>query len=162
MADYIELEYIESTGTQYIDTNINTNISNLKVKLSFCASGNYVNNLIISSDYWYTGCYWLSIYQNNYRWYLGYTDGAIEPEAVSTNVFIDIETSDSNIKIGNNIYTANVTTRTGTNKLCLLGNTNNEFNISGKLSYCKIYSGEILVRDFIPVNRKSDNEICRF
>ena len=165
--DYTQLEYIESTGTQYIDTGVSRDSSNIEIELGFqisaIQSGKSVifegNNLSSSGQGW-------SLFTNSSQWSL------IQP-GISYNNFGSEDTNRKNIKIniaGTVIsITGDLTKSTdwsgfGTgNAWCskpiiIPSNTSGE-NMPEKIYYLKIKKDNILVRDYIPAIRHSDGAI---
>lgn len=161
--ELLQVEYIESTGTQYIDTgfipNSNTSIemkvsstSNGNISL-YCArgvSGNQdktytaflMNRSYLRVDY--SGTSYANImkvkgstpYQYIQNKNLVYIDG----ELVKT-------LNEEEFSSEYNMYL--LASHRGENEITNIGNV--------KLYYCKIWDGETLVRDFIPCYRKADN-----
>lgn len=166
-SDYQQVEYIQSTGTQYIDTGYKTNETtefNLKVETtnpelawdgciigsrtqynatdSFVLCLNYANlglHCQLVSGQHQTGGYVLNegIHTYNYKngeLYINDTR-ALAREKVNTQSTLNLY-----------IFKLNQTSPDGR-------------GFRGKLYYCKLYDNGILVRDFVPCYRKSDNVI---
>ena len=165
---YQQVEYIESTGTQYIDTGI-TPDTTLEFDTTFNTSNNFSQETIrygcifgsrISSakaDVQLT-TYSEFGYKGTIRWGNNYGDNAW----LSNNVKI-------NAKLKNNMYYVDNTEIRSTTI-----EASNDYNIyifalnqSGtaiqhgklKLYTFKLWKNDVLVRDFIPCYRKSDNVI---
>lgn len=143
----VELEYIESTGTQYLDTGITVNKSDNKELIMSCQLGN---------DSSYAGA-------NGYMQYqASITGGAKGILKISYKNNIETIYFNDVLKLTQDWTSA----YSGTNvKLGIfkLGETNNTwYNSSaqqiGKLYYYKLYDNGTLIRDFIPVKRISDNK----
>ena len=143
----VELEYIESTGTQYLDTGITVNKSDNKELIMSCQLGN---------DSSYAGA-------NGYMQYqASITGGAKGILKISYKNNIETIYFNDVLKLTQDWTSA----YSGTNvKLGIfkLGETNNTwYNSSaqqiGKLYYYKLYDNGTLIRDFIPVKRMSDNK----
>lgn len=165
--NYQQVEYIESTGSQYIKTNITpTSNSKIETEISFdnlnqqcvwCARGTdittntftcfYISNSGIRFDYY-----------NNNSINTGYTPtiGAkIKITADKNKLYIDdILKSTHNIK-----------TFTAGNPINIMASyTENQSSNLSNYSYYKLYSFKVydndtLVSDFVPCYRKSDGEI---
>ena len=153
----VELEYIESTGTQYIDTGIKAS-KNLKVEadIDVSAASGWV---MILGDYT-SGSYFSWWRQNTtmYAYYgsnnktLAELTGKRKYISNNTNNIWSIDTSKITVtpnssdfsKDGNNLY------------LFSVNNGGNYNKASMKLYSCKIYDNGTLVRDFIPAKRVSD------
>ena len=155
----VELEYIESTGTQYIDTGIKAS-KNLKVEadIDVSAASGWV---MILGDYT-SGSYFSWWRQNTtmYAYYgsnnktLAELTGKRKYISNNTNNIWSIDTSKITVtpnssdfsKDGNNLY------------LFSVNNGGNYNKASMKLYSCKIYDNGTLVRDFIPARRISDGK----
>ena len=155
----VELEYIESTGTQYIDTGIKAS-KNLKVEadIDVSAASGWV---MILGDYT-SGSYFSWWRQNTtmYAYYgsnnktLAELTGKRKYISNNTNNIWSIDTSKITVtpnssdfsKNGNNLY------------LFSVNNGGNYNKASMKLYSCKIYDNGTLVRDFIPAKRISDGK----
>ena len=162
---YQEVEYIESSGTQRINTGFVAN-NNTRVILKYQSNPSVNTNLIWGSDGSSSGRFNL-YYEANNNYKLGYgvqleTSTSIAPTSNKT-----ICDWDKNVvKIGNDTYTFNSETFTisGT-QLTLFSNSSwaSQGNQSAwKLYSCQIYDNGTLVRNFIPCYRKSDNVIGLF
>ena len=165
--EYIPLEYIESTGTQWIDSGIASN-SNIKFAAKFNMNentGNVIVGFTINDEsrafrlFNYEGGCWLD-YGSGQR--LNRINGG----ALSIGTTYEVE-------VGNR-YVKNLVTNTNIIGSSAVGafsydNTINIFkgyddtsHSSGKIYYLKIYENDILVRDMIPVRRLSNNSICMY
>lgn len=153
------LEYIESTGTQYIDTGIKAS-KNLKVEADIDVSpasgwvmilGDYTNGSYFS--WWRQNTTMYAYYGSNNKT-LAELTGKRKYIANDTNNIWSIDTSKITVtpnssdfsKNGNNLY------------LFSVNNGGNYNKASMKLYSCKIYDNNTLVRDFIPAKRISDNK----
>lgn len=158
-AEFQEVEYIESSGTQYINSGY-APTDNTEVKLSFSNDTTGENAFLfgsrISTSSGQFGCY-----RDGYGVYLGrYQNSDISSGITSANY----------ISLKKNVFTVNETQITFTNTL-----ENNVYNIfifkintagsssangaKYQLKYFKIYNNGTIVRDFVPCYRKADNEI---
>ena len=171
--EYIELEYIESTGTQWIDTgfhpdNLNTTRFMIMCQFTGGESGDWLVNGISSRQG--TGFYvgMTDTTRNQFVYLYDATD-------VYTNVSIpnrfglytyDYNGLDRYVKItsgSSTLVNASLSTITPSTKpsIVIFGyNNRNEDGSpnprSEKIYYCKIYSEGVLVHDFVPAKR-SDN-----
>lgn len=143
----VVLEYIESTGTQYIDAGITVNKNDNKELIMSCQLGNDDN---------YAGA-------NGYMQYqASITGGAKGILKISYKNNIEKTYFNDTLKLTKDWTSA----YSGTNvKLGIfrLGEINNTwYNSSawqiGKLYYYKLYDNGTLIRDFIPVKRISDSK----
>ncbi len=167
---YIELEYIESSRTQYIDTGVNAD-SNLQVVLDMAYSSvtnnNYTNiGAIKYDDTVTTGDkyrrYHMLQQGGNLRQYTNTSSTNIGQADTNRHIF--------NFDVPNNKYyvdqeeTTLVTSAFDTHlNYWLFGRNSDRTNLrylsSMKIYNCKMYYNNELVRNFIPCYRKSDNEI---
>lgn len=153
------LEYIESTGTQYIDTGIKAS-KTLKVEADIDVSpasgwvmilGDYTNGSYFS--WWRQNTTMCAYYGSNNKT-LAELTGKRKYISNNTNNIWSIDTSKITVapnssdfsKNGNNLY------------LFSVNNGGNYNKASMKLYSCKIYDNGTLVRDFIPAKRISDNK----
>ena len=163
---YTELEYIESTGTQYIDTNISisttSNSGNTKMELKIKFEQTDTNERVIiasnnNSNIWflaYNGTN--AVYANsNYNWTASLTSTQkTSPFIISSNV--------ANIYADSTLMASNY--RTNSTFRFFRSPDNWTQNYSGiyKLYYCKIWDkDENLIADFIPV-KDSNNVVCLY
>lgn len=155
----VELEYIESTGTQYIDTGIKAS-KTLKVEADIDVSpasgwvmilGDYTSGSYFS--WWRQNTTIYAYYGSNNKT-LAELTGKRKYISNNTNNIWSIDTSKITVapnssdfsKNGNNLY------------LFSVNNGGNYNKASMKLYSCKIYDNGTLVRDFIPAKRISDSK----
>lgn len=160
-SEYVQLKYIESTGTQYIDLNLTTSID---TKFTVDYAVTKYSGAIIGS------------YANTYQGYTLITNSAGELQfrgyantIGKTGVVLPTNTRYTDtLSYGNLIHASNEykgtadysgSELTNTYLFARLNNGNFDLFSSIKLYGCKIYEDEILVRDLIPCYRKADNEI---
>ena len=169
-ASYTPVEYIGNSGAQYIDTNYSLN-SNAKIEMKvdftnnnrqeciFCgrdfnSGGTGINNFTVFK-------FANSLYRMDYN-------------SVGTNFSHSVSASTPYIYVmdKNNLYENNTLIRTETaatftttNSLFLMAARNGNAAVNnwmqGKLYYCKIWDGDTLVRNFIPV-KDQDNIPCLY
>lgn len=164
-ADCIELEYIESPSTQYIDTGI---ILNSNIKIEDWINGEGLNGSdgtgsMFRFKYGFNNNYFLA-YGSNVN-FLKYSDNPKD-----LNIFYKFTMAKGIQKIEPDIlsYTDNTTLSSYPTKTITLfalregsGDMNyNKFSAS-KRQKCKIYEGETLIRNFIPV-LDSNNIACLY
>jgi competence protein ComGC len=163
---YVNLEYIQSTGTQYIDTGYVPN-STTKVEMDCDITASAVwlfgsRTTTGSSDSF-------GVYLNSDTQYwirIGSSDSTSEykPNVTSTLGRYTIYASNANFKQDNQSltsYSANNTT--GSNNM-YIGTINvagipDNRRLTGKIYSVKIWDDNTLVRNMIPAKRNSDNEI---
>ncbi len=170
---YTQLEYIESTGTQYIDTeyDLDTNNLTIKTKIREIGSKTGENDICGNQD------------TRNNRFVVGYY-GANSSFAYNrtgtnpapANATIDlIRTNDNEITyvydginqtkyiIANGIkgseavFSQAIYPSSNTIKIFQTGNDN--YFLSCQIKYLQLISDDILVRNFIPAKRNSDGEV---
>lgn len=155
-SEYNLLNYIESTGTQYIDTGIIPN-NNTVVKISIKKSGDiidYERLCGVVNDF--------ELLRNNTLNFIFRAD--------NTNIYDDIDISNEkfkvlqfgkgNIFINNNIvYSYSNRFSTDKNLYLFYSNGSDRYG-SFKLQYCKIYENDELIRNFLPV--LNDNIPCLY
>ena len=145
-----EIEYLESSGTQWIDTGVIPD-SNTIVQFKF-VNLNITGDVIIgyftddTNDWRFfnhaSACYFDT--PNSER----IADGNIYQ-----NTLYELELGNyyvKNLDTGINIVSGNATSYTGISSITL-NNYNNVSFSKNRWYYVKIYSGSVLVRDFIPV-----------
>lgn len=161
--DYQEVEYIESTGTQYIDTGFIPS-SNTSIEIKVISTGNTHTALYCARNAYSVKTYTAHLLNGNQlRVDYGSTMNTIAnyskdvPHIYKQNknlVYVDNQL----VKTMENIeFTAqyNMFLFAAHTEGTSIGNIGNTL----KLYYCQIYDGDVLVRKFIPCYRKSNGEI---
>ena len=151
---YTPVEYIESTGVQYIETGVHaTKTLKTQMKILMTAvTGDVIFGFSTSSD---TNDYRLFNYGN--KWYFD-----IPPNnrnyggTFSLNTAYNIEIGNNYIKnldTGSNIISSTATTFNQTTETLKLFNSGyGSVYSKGRIYYLKIFDGDTLLRDFIPVS----------
>lgn len=163
---YQQVEYIQSSGTQYINTDVSLyDVEDHKIILDIAPTEFYNYNIIWGSTYdadtfegWVHVDGLLAMRYNYIRYG---SDNTIEVN----NRYL-IEAGKSNINLSNSIYKKVNGTSYGSNTVntkitdakFLLFLSGSDYG-KHKLYSCKLYKSGILVRNFIPCYRKVDNEI---
>lgn len=167
-AEYQEVEYIQSSGTQYVDTGVvATNGFEMETKIAITATSEYYAVIC--------GAHELSApYKRNFVAY-AQTAGKIEIDAgdLITQTAVSLNEGANVIKASNisnnfslsindvpySVSGGGATTAYSSRTLYLLwcNGYNLGAPLTGKLYYHKMYTGGALVRDFVPCYRKSDN-----
>ena len=162
--EYTQVDYLEATGTQYIDTNFKPN-QDTSLYVTFDTSNDDRSAQFIagarttSETKGYTLLYWKT---NSKKMYSAYGAGNIQSNyqyilGEKISLFLD----KNKYYINNVLYT----THTYTNFQCdynlALFTVNNSGTFDsqrlyGKIYECKIYDNNKLIRNFIPVIRNSD------
>ena len=159
-SEYQQVEYIEGTGTQYIDTNVNVE-EDVGVYMK-------LNALDLSQDRTFFGSYdngygwWVGAYSGLYFRWFDYLRTYNEPVINTTDVF-DIEFNYYNDGLFESKF-YNIKNRiekrvTYNSPIWLFGRYNGTVFNEIRVYECKITKGQEIVRDFIPCYRKSDNAI---
>ena len=166
---YQRVEYIESTGTQYINTGVNPNPSTTKIETVFQLTNNTIVNQRIFGcrQNWQTVTTLCSIFWNNKKnaircdWV-----GNTITQAENFNLNTDIKIICQNNKVViNDIEYRGITVKSNDylnipiyiNTFTDNGNfDSNQSHAYAKWKTFKIYDNDTLVRDFIPCYRKSD------
>ncbi|MBS7388551.1 MAG: hypothetical protein KIG30_08325 [Eubacteriales bacterium] len=161
--EYQEVEYIESTGTQYIDTGYyataNTKVlTDVKV-LSVPARNAWIfgsRNSDVTSRY---ELIWINS-ANEYRFYYGTNNYTFSGVPSTGELAITIASTGATIN-GVSVTPA-AATISSTNSMyifsCHGGTASNETSYMRLFSF-KIYEGNTLMHDFVPCYRKSDNAV---
>lgn len=173
---YTLLSYIQSSGRQYINTGIVPS-ANTSIELDFMYLGTSYNGWTalygergsIASTYF---CFFINTADpsasNPYVSpnYAGFDPGSSAGVQISTNTRYTIKTDNGNLYINGSLNSSLSTyntlkTSTVPFYLFALGTTSGvqNRNISARCYSFKMYDGETLIRDYIPVKRNSDG-VC--
>ena len=165
-AEYQRVEYIESTGAQYIDTGV-IGKSDIKMHTEMSFIDFPAQNSPIFGSYGNSQrCYLLSYASGGYFSATGAAGLTSTSQiALNTKYKIDVDFTTGNQKLiidGVTAATNNNTTVLNTGKPIFLfgynydGGFDTRFPISMRLYSLKLYDNGNLIRDFIPCYRKSD------
>lgn len=166
--DIIQLEWIEGTGVQYIDTGVKGG-SSCSYEIKFiCSStsiiGNYQGILGYSSS---TQVTFPKIFQDNNS--TGTSTSSLYAQSYGTGSKVNVNLgniANQTVTVkynGTTVYLDGtskgnlVNTGWGNENICV--NINNTSKGVSKIFYVKMYTDGVLVRDFIPALRKSDYEV---
>ena len=159
-AAYQEVAYIQSTGTQYIDTGVQPTVS---TKINFGINMAEETGAVIIGDC--TGEGYPGDYQDwrifNYSGvaYFDVGESRVNSGAFAANTYYDVECGNFYVKL-NGTTVAQGTTVTGnpigTFTAKIFYRTSGATFSKGRLYYLKMYNGATLIRDFVPCYRKSD------
>ena len=162
-SDYKQLEYIESTGTQYIDTEFVGN-NNSRILIDFYADTMTQNTALFGSrdssnenslSSWYINSVSVATGKLRADYYSSTSTSGIYQFANSDtgNRYL-LDYNKNTVTMGNDSHTFTETTfSTPSNILlltCNLGTTADTRRWKGKIYSCKIYDNNVLTRDFIP------------
>lgn len=171
--EYKRLEYIQSTGTQYIDTGIPLT-SNSRIVMDcelttvsgtqcfFCSRTEATTTDTTSNTLFAIG----STYRKEY-----YGESKTVTNSDGANKRIIVDNNKNNIKIGGASLTfSSVSDITSPMNCYLMASTILENDTVGtfsnfaymKLYSCQIYDNDVLLRNFVPCQRKSDSALGLF
>lgn len=177
VSPYIELDYIQSSGTQYIDTGVQVKSGyKIEAKFNHTPNSNSFNAVFGGRTNWNDNqlTYCNRAEGSNTRKMIAYRYET-KPTWAATYTGADVT-----MVYDKNVFTINDGTHTQTQTLTdytfsdphtlfIFGLNHNgavetDSMINMKLYYFKIYDygTETLLRDFIPVKRISDDEICLY
>lgn len=174
--DYVRLEYIQSNGSQYIDTKIQ-DTSKVELQLEFVAVNTNYNLVYGSQKGQNNTAIRRSVLLNNDTYKFGLSSGSVAKlVSLSTNSAISIGVKynlvakfsdipelilDDDISVSNRVSD---NASTGLNDYLFCYNIDGRYNYISRIKMyaAKIYKKGVLVRDFIPVKRLSDNAIGMF
>ena len=162
---YTQVDYIESSGTQYIDTGYYGNL-NTEVQIKATNSSSNLDRQLfgdITTSSQAISCN-LSLSTRLTSRFGNKSVGLTFGDYVSENeIFTLIENKDGIYINNSQIATFDTTDNFSTPNSLLLLTRNSASGAgtvwNGKLYYTKIYDNNMLVRDFIPCYRNSDNEV---
>lgn len=166
--NYIPLEYLENTGTQYIDTGVvPTNKTKWVLDYQFLADTN-----INGEETAQNGC---GFWSDSERFVIGYGGGqlnvAIGVNGISTvngdtarHTFI-LDVPNKKGYVDNNVISCNYTSFAGKESICIFnrkenGNTSKYIHC-GRLYGSSIYENGVLIRDYIPA-LNPENVACLY
>lgn len=154
--EYQEVEYIKSTGSQFINTGFKPN-SNSAVEMQVSDCANDGNLFGAYNGSWTTG---FGVYENKVsakNFYIHYYSNAQVSTTPPEKYVVKLTQGDLYID-GVRVYDGSVKSFSVNYPMYLLG-ANNSGVLSAKsckLYYCKVYDNDVLVRDFVPCYRNSD------
>lgn len=156
---YTELEYIQSSGTQYINTGIVPSTA-LITEITFACESNGIAENAIFGSAWSASGYFFMVYSgiNGFRWHScgGYAD-AVVSDVTAKHIAI---CQKGKLTLDGMEYTFSASGSDSTNAVRLFGVTSNEgytgaANGIYKLYRCKMHNGDTVYRDFIPCKNAS-------
>ena len=153
---YKKLEYIQSTGTQYIDTLVNIEANKpitLRVVCDCSFNNTGVGNGVgttISGNIFYFGTY-----NGSYCYGLGKVDGETSVAADTERRIHDLDAVGKKLTISGKLSLTGLSFATPTaSRTFWLP----QWGQGIKLYSCQIYDNGTLIRDYIPAKRISDNK----
>ena len=159
--EYQEVEYIESSGTQYIDSGIKPNQDTKTILKCKVAELPNVDNALFDTRETRYGLFLTFGGNNQFNTYDYSGSSQVAQQFNTTDVFV-VELKNKLVINGTEVYDKGSLTFTCQNNLFFFaGNNNGSANWYSKYKMysLKIMDGSTLVRDFIPCYRKSDGVI---
>lgn len=166
--EYQQVEYLQSTGTQYVDTGIllSDNYERVEVKLNVTSANNRSRYFSSWSDSLNRGA--IIAYGTSTNplgnIYVGSTDYSITNTAINTDYTIDL-TADNGLLTGsycgvnvNKSYNGSVVTGYKIGLFCEFNNQGASGQCTAKIYYFRLHTSAGLQRDYIPCYRKLDNK----
>ena len=168
---YEELEYITATGTQWIDTGILA-ASDIKAEVKFKPTINNSTYSVLGGrdgERANTFTIFTRVSGGTIRLDYGNNQSPIsQTQSVSTENWNFITKDGANNYFnGSAISNNSAETFASTTNSIYLFTLNNNGTVStypfiGSIAYCKIWKAGVLVRNLVPVKRKSDDVVCMF
>ena len=157
---YTEVEYIESTGTQYIDTNF---VASINTRLQLQTLFNTTSNLGLYGGQVQDADTGLRVFTSGNTLYVAHGGNRYQQtHSFSSNTIYTIDHTHTKFLInGASTYrTSSGTDYRNTNlAICRCnGFSGTIYTLNGRIYYCKIWDNDVLKRDFIPCIRNSDNK----
>ena len=150
-----EVEYLESTGTQYIDTGIVVTSTTRIRALASCATtvngflfGSYADSTYIGAQY-YSG---LGLRVFCGRAATNYSQSGF---VVGTAYLYDIDNSNGSISIDGSLVKTTGTSGGVGGIICAFRNNEQTESVNCKFYSIQVWDNGVLVRDFIPVRKGS-------
>ena len=154
IGNYIPIEYLESTGTQYIDTGISG-----EGTWNIVAQSEETNKNRILVARGISGHVWFAATISGY-WGVASDSSTLVPNTTKVNATIIFETDKISGTVNGRSFERTKSISVNWNNYMLLGYDNNYLFI-GKLFSAKFIQNNILIRDFIPV-LDENNIPCMF
>jgi hypothetical protein len=164
--DYTRLEYIQSSGTQFIDTGIafssaNYNKAKLSVDMDAAnASGAYEVNGTGTSG---SNCFYIGNYNGTVVYGHGTNDASTGKTHQTGRCKYTIDAKNRTVSadgMSDVSFTPQSPTGSVNLRLCGFGRTNGTATgFSGKFYAAQIWIDDVLVRDFVPCYRNNDGEV---
>lgn len=156
-SEYQEVEYIKSTGTQYIDTEIKPN-QNTSIEVKGFLIGEH------SNSYCGANPYFVITSGNTPNLIIRFRRDGISFDTKISAFDLHILALKKNVAfVDNNILHTFDNTSYITNYDIYLFGRNSDTGVEetngSRIYYCKLWDNDTLIRYFIPCYRKSDNEI---
>ena len=162
VGEYTLLEYIETTGTQYIDTgvNVSTLVNPLvTATLQYTSTAKSQQNGARTRGYYFL--FGISGTSNNFTIQAGGggTETLFGTNDTNKHTFV-IDTVNATCAIDDDVRTLNVGDLSGLNQTIFIGNTSgeNRFN-QARFFNVNIVSGGVVIMNLVPAQRNSDGAV---
>lgn len=162
---YTELEYIEGSGIQYIDTGYKPNQDTRVVISIEPTTGNSVNAVFGARTETSNGSFCIWYIDGYYRTDYDSADYVTTETAASGRVTIDKDKGtttigdENHIQVGSPFVSANTLTLFAVNGAGNGGATLDPRMFHGRIFSCQIYDNGTLVRVYVPAKRSSDGAV---
>ena len=160
---YTAVDYIESTGTQYIDTGVHPT-SRYSIELKMSAAPSSGDKMFFGMSPGSSGARWWVEYYGS-RLYASISAGSGSSNAGSapSGTFVLTMSNTGGVSAGGTQYissfgSAAFTTSLNAYLFCYNSNGTAAYFTSMKVWYLKISTGDVLIRDFVPCIRDTDDE----
>lgn len=149
--NYSKLDYIESTGTQWINTGISPT-ADLVVDITFTPTGGLSENCIFGSK-WDAAGFFLMFYQNKVRWHSGNT--VIDIGSYKAGDRISFTCANNYVVVNGTKYDNVAANANTTDSIQILGSMNQGTNSDnykgiGKLELVRIQNDSGVLREYVP------------
>lgn len=150
---YLPIEYLETNGTQYIDTGIPCNTNNLAVEIEYLPTAGYRSDNGIFGGAWATNGFFLQV-ANGWKMHDG---GSVSTFSASYDDFTILKAVHGEGLYINGVLNQITTTGSNvSNTLKLLGGLSSSKDGHGRIKYAKVWSGETLLLDLVPALNAND------
>lgn len=162
-SDYTQLEYIESTGTQWIDTGIATTNNNLGFMLEAMPLTNAdvypMGSRAIGGDIRFFGVRSVSSNSFSYGW-LSYSTAPASQSYVNVRTTMSLNWLNSKkVTIGNDSADLSTVADVANGRNITLFGINGQLLWTGRIYRAQISEGNEIIANFIPVMRNSDSKV---
>ena len=146
----VRLLAIELTGSQYINTGIPGNTADLRTELCYQPKSGYTSETPAFGVAWSADGYFLMLYNGKWRFH---THGVVTDDGTaSTSDYTTLYTSRSEFRVNQTVYSISGSGTDSSSNVLLgyLAYQGGRYG-RGNVQSMKMWSGETLIRDFVPV-----------
>lgn len=160
---YVPVEYIQSSGTQYIDTGVVPSTT-LRGQVVLKPNTSYISEYSILGSTWSASGYFLMFYQSKIRFHSRNYVYDTTNNATSSKTTIDFYSHNltTNCLIVDGVAAPNTAnygdTADSANTIHIFDTLNSDKRGRFTLYSCKFYDNDKLIRNFIPCIRKCDSK----